>query len=117
MDTNVFFPGRHDFVAVRNARAVCATCPVRDECLADAVATDEDGGFGIRGGVGPKKRRKLRAASKPGPLLKPIEHGTDAAYHRHRAHGTTPCQSCREAHNAYEAERKAARRERATDAA
>ena len=119
MDTNVFFPERGDVVAVRLAQATCAACPVRDECLADAVATDDHGGFGIRGGVGPKQRRKLRAASRPGPkpgtLLKPIEHGTDAAYHRHWRLGITPCQSCREAHNACEAERKAARRGRATD--
>jgi WhiB family redox-sensing transcriptional regulator len=49
--------------AVEAARKVCAACPVRDHCLADALATYD--WHGIRGGLtGPELKalgKKLRA--------------------------------------------------------
>jgi WhiB family redox-sensing transcriptional regulator len=118
LDPDLFFAERGDTLTVRNARAVCATCPVAAECLEYAIANDETVGMwgGLCGDELIRERRRRaggRKGPKPGTLRKPIEHGTDAAYHRHRAHGTTPCQPCREAHNAHKAERKAARREAA----
>lgn len=54
-------PGDHD---TRDAaKAVCADCPARLACLADAM--EEEGGraainrFGIRGGLTPKQRHGL----------------------------------------------------------
>ena len=122
LDPELFVPARGDSHTARNAQAVCATCPVAKQCLEYAIEVGEtEGIWGGLSGRQLRQERQRRAGGrkvpKPGTLLKPIEHGTDAAYHRHRAHGTAPCQSCREAHNAHEAERKAARREAATDAA
>lgn len=39
------------------ALAVCAACPVREECLAHALDTNER--FGIWGGTTEKERREL----------------------------------------------------------
>lgn len=36
--------------------------------------------------------------------MKPINHGTDAGYARHRYYGTEPCDACRKAHNKYDRE-------------
>jgi WhiB family redox-sensing transcriptional regulator len=110
LDPDLFFAERGDTLTVRNARAVCAACPVAAECLEFAIANDETVGMwgGLCGNdLRAEKRRRAggRKGPKPGTTYKPIEHGT------------APCQSCREAHSAHEAERKAARREAATDAA
>jgi WhiB family redox-sensing transcriptional regulator len=37
-DQRVFFPRRHDLFAVTVAKSVCATCPVRAECLHAALS-------------------------------------------------------------------------------
>ena len=118
LDPDLFFAERGDAFTARNAQAVCAACPVAAECLEFAIANDET--VGIWGGLSGRqlrqeKRRRAggRKGPKPGTTYKPIEHGTDAAYHRHRAHGTTPCQSCREAHAFHVKVGKAAKRERA----
>lgn len=39
----------------RTAKAICAACPVRAECLDDAIDNRE--AFGVRGGMSPKERR------------------------------------------------------------
>ena len=51
---------RHLVEAVADARVVCAPCPVRAECLADALVTDR-GGTGMRGGLTPAERAPLEA--------------------------------------------------------
>ncbi len=43
--------------AQREARAVCAGCPVRLECLADALDSRAD--FGVWGGMTERERRAL----------------------------------------------------------
>jgi WhiB family redox-sensing transcriptional regulator len=40
------------------ARAICARCPVRAECLADGLTHDE--GYGMIGGLDPAQRKKMR---------------------------------------------------------
>jgi len=40
------------------AKSVCGRCPVRNDCLADALASDER--FGIWGGLTERERRSLR---------------------------------------------------------
>ncbi|MFF0426888.1 WhiB family transcriptional regulator [Streptomyces sp. NPDC004520] len=61
----VFFPIRGDAKGRKAAQAVCAGCPVREECLAEALA--EEGGlgtnsrYGIRGGKTPTGRHALYA--------------------------------------------------------
>jgi WhiB family redox-sensing transcriptional regulator len=53
------------------AKAVCARCPVRDECLAHALETDV--AHGIWGGLTPDERKRIRRAAGPalaGQLLR-----------------------------------------------
>jgi WhiB family redox-sensing transcriptional regulator len=46
----------------RPAKRVCATCPVRQECLDDVMArTDVVDDYGIRGGTSPRERDRMRA--------------------------------------------------------
>ena len=45
----------------RRAKAVCATCPVRVECLQHAVAVDER--YGIWGGLNQDERRSIRISA------------------------------------------------------
>lgn len=45
----------------RQAKALCATCPVRNACLTAAIEEErgnEDGTFGYRAGMNAKKRRQ-----------------------------------------------------------
>jgi len=57
-DPEAFFPPKGGTVS--HAKKVCATCPVRAECLAWALETDER--FGYWGGKTERERRKLRQA-------------------------------------------------------
>jgi WhiB family redox-sensing transcriptional regulator len=54
VDPELFFPegGRPE-----PAKRICARCPVREACLADAIATRDE--YGIRGGTTPIERRRL----------------------------------------------------------
>jgi WhiB family transcriptional regulator, redox-sensing transcriptional regulator len=45
----------------RRAKTVCASCPVRLQCLEHAVAADER--YGIWGGLNQDERRHLRASA------------------------------------------------------
>jgi len=56
LDTAVFFPETDDEVAA--AKAVCATCPVREACLEFALVTRQDDG--VWGGLDENERRRLR---------------------------------------------------------
>lgn len=56
-DPELFYPDPSDTVTARQAKAVCATCPVRAECRAAASARREP--YGIWGGV----NRELEAGT------------------------------------------------------
>lgn len=57
-DQTIWFPeAEHSRVAYQQARAICMHCPVVQECLDDAVATDELW-HGFRGGMKPKERQR-----------------------------------------------------------
>lgn len=56
MPVAVFFP--EDSHGVTRAKAICATCPVRLDCLQSAMDNDER--FGIWGGTSEHERRRLR---------------------------------------------------------
>jgi hypothetical protein len=76
VDPELFVPDTGG--STRPAKQVCATCPVRTECLAYALAHRER--FGIWGGVVERERRRIkyhpayqgqaedRAADRPTPL-------------------------------------------------
>jgi WhiB family redox-sensing transcriptional regulator len=63
MDPDLFFPERGE--APAPAVAVCARCPVRDECFAYALAHGEK--FGVWGGLPETRRRRLRTALRGQP--------------------------------------------------
>lgn len=63
MATDLFFPGRGDY-DVYEAKRVCAGCPVRAECLEEALAQREV--FGVWGGLSERERRSIRSARRRG---------------------------------------------------
>jgi WhiB family transcriptional regulator, redox-sensing transcriptional regulator len=56
VDPEIFFPERGG--SSKAARAVCAHCPVRANCLEYALNNKEQ--FGIWGGTSERERRRLR---------------------------------------------------------
>ncbi len=58
-DLEIFFPeqGRSG----REAKRICAECPVRIECLNDALRRDER--YGVWGGMSERERRRLKRMS------------------------------------------------------
>src|SRR6478735_8035054 len=55
-DPEAFFPEKGG--STRDAKKVCLTCDVKQECLEYALANDER--FGIWGGLSERERRKLK---------------------------------------------------------
>ena len=56
MDPEIFFGASHVL-----AKRICADCPVTETCLTDAIRFSWWGDYaGIRGGMGPDERRRLR---------------------------------------------------------
>lgn len=64
VDPDLFFPDQvikgvtHPKVQAREAKAICAQCPVRQECLSEALLRPEP--FGIWGGTTEQERVNLR---------------------------------------------------------
>jgi len=56
-DTSIFFPVSDSPDATADAKAICAICPVAQECLEWAVATRQPDG--IFGGMTPLERHRL----------------------------------------------------------
>ena len=105
-DTAIFFPESGD--PVGPAKALCRACPVREQCLADALERGEV--HGVWGGLSAKERRKYRRQHgllrKPGGQPQPINHGTNGGYHTHRRRGQQPCDACSRAHIRYQRARR-----------
>jgi len=55
LDTEIFYPATADDEA--EALAICATCPVRAQCLDQALRDREQ--HGIWGGTTPEQRRRI----------------------------------------------------------
>jgi WhiB family redox-sensing transcriptional regulator len=64
VDPELFFPapGQHGKAAC--AKRVCARCPVRDACLADALIHPPLEDHGIRGGLTARERGRLRGRAR-----------------------------------------------------
>lgn len=62
LPTDMFFPIEHKGVTTlqKEAKAVCATCPVQSECLVWALSSGDTMHHGIYGGLSVKQRRKFR---------------------------------------------------------
>lgn len=85
------------------ALALCKDCPVRQVCLDAALEAEGEvtkhSRFGIRGGLTPSQRARLRPPSKPsGRVLKPCP--SEAAYRRHIRAGEKACAGCLAANRA-----------------
>lgn len=63
MDPALFYPDKG--VGHRIAKRTCAACPVRRECLQDALETDETR-HGLRGGLTPRQRQALARSRRHG---------------------------------------------------
>jgi WhiB family redox-sensing transcriptional regulator len=121
MDPAIFFPTRG--APLDEARAVCARCPVRADCLDYAMETGQK--FGIWGGLSERERRARRTTLHRAKTQGPVVHGTRTMFLRHKnapdAWGP-PCDECRAAERAYNSAirrkyRTAEREERARDRA
>jgi WhiB family redox-sensing transcriptional regulator len=55
-DPEIFFSEESN--TVKSARKICEECPVKTECLNDAIEKDDQ--FGIRGGLTARERKNLR---------------------------------------------------------
>jgi WhiB family redox-sensing transcriptional regulator len=58
VDVDVFFEARHE----HEAKELCSACPVRKQCLDEAMRTEGGspwGRFGVRGGKNPQERQRL----------------------------------------------------------
>lgn len=61
-DPELFYAPDHPGAgAYRSAKRICANCPVKTECLADAMERVEQ--WGVWGGLAPDERLALRRAS------------------------------------------------------
>lgn len=97
--------------SIRWAKGVCGRCPVREECLAEALRAEDGSRYGIYGGLTPEERAELVAevhsappAEQPKQLLppprtgrKPAQCGTRSAYQRHVRNGEPIDPACRAA--------------------
>jgi hypothetical protein len=120
-DTSVFFTVSG--ASTEPAKAICADCPVRTECLEYALQNDSL--VGVWGGLSRRQRvsinrqrRKADAAfgklkRGPRPGEKPIKHGTYNGYRMHMARGIDPCDYCMEAMREHGRQVGAQRRARA----
>lgn len=57
-DNELFFPVGEDEEVVAPAKAICAACPVKEDCLQYALATNQT--EGVWGGMSAPERRRLR---------------------------------------------------------
>lgn len=72
MAPETFFPGRG--APTREAKAVCARCPVKADCL--KAALEERERFGIWGGFSERERRRLRRRVNAGADLEMVVEET-----------------------------------------
>lgn len=58
LDPNIFFPEKDHLGQIAYAKAICAECSIREECLDLAITTREE--HGIWGGTTEKERETIR---------------------------------------------------------
>lgn len=90
MNPAVFFAT--DPAGRRAALNVCADCPVRTECLEDALSGPRNDDYGIRGGTTSEQRRRIHTQRNPRPAA---ECGTLSGWRKHQRSHTTVCGACR----------------------
>lgn len=108
--TDLFFNERGDNADMKEAKHVCASCPVAPECREYVLSVDLVE-RGIWGGLSEKERRPLRRLRRPlkpspGPGGMEAQCGTDSGYYRHIRQGTERCAACKRAHSEAETRRQ-----------
>lgn len=98
MDVDLFFPMSKDARAVGPGLAVCAVCPVSDECLLENIHEP----FGVFGGTTPQERQALRRRLGLRVAQPEARHGTDSRYSHHKCR----CEPCMHAHRLAQATRR-----------
>lgn len=94
------------------ACAICATCPVRTDCLEAALADSTT--QGVWAGTTFSQRRRIRAERGHKYRRALVAScGTNAGYVRHRRDGTPACAQCINAARDYKATRRWLAREMA----
>jgi WhiB family redox-sensing transcriptional regulator len=58
LENDLFFPAGEEESLAATAKAVCAACPVQEQCLQYALATNQT--EGVWGGMTGPERRRLR---------------------------------------------------------
>ena len=94
-DPNLFFPFPTETVQLAVAKRICADCPVKQQCLAFALALDIP--HGVWGGLGEGERRELRRSSPHATNAIEywqVEHGTANGAQWERRHGMRVCDPC-----------------------
>ena len=111
----LFFPETASHLRIREAKAICARCPVIDPCLQEALDTQEP--YGIRGGLTAWERRKLvgRSARGAGQARRsgggPRQRCTHPDSERYTdAEGHNRCRTCKRASDQCHEQRRTARR-------
>lgn len=88
-DPGLFFPDAADARSLQLAKAVCAACPVIEQCLSGALRRGER--YGVFGGLTVEERDVLTGRRK----RKVAVCGTIAGYNRHRRLKQRTCLACR----------------------
>ena len=71
-DPELFFMDSEGGSSYQTARRLCASCPVREACLDDAMAYEASAAgrrYGMYGGLTPKEREELAASAGISPVI------------------------------------------------
>ena len=96
MGTALFFAGKGDNRWAAEAKAICGTCDVVEECLQWAIDTGSR--VGVFGGLTPRERQGM----KLGKGVRVVRCGTTSGEAKHRRNGEKPCAPCAEARREYQ---------------
>ena len=109
---DVWFPGSGPTGerAARAAKRICATCPVRQECLQHALTWRESAG--VWGGMTETERQR-HPENRPRRRGEPAPSGTESGYRRHLKNGEPACGACRMRMRLLVAERRRKRQRKA----
>jgi WhiB family redox-sensing transcriptional regulator len=98
--TELFYPERGDNAAVKEAKKICAICPIKQKCLDYALWHNER--IGIWGGTTDRDRERIKQQAKHDSE----PHGTHAGWMMHYRRKQPPCEPCKNAKNIYQNEKK-----------
>jgi hypothetical protein len=90
----------------RDAKAMCAECPVLTSCATNLRETQIATAGTSRAGGGPVGTWAGKLIGRSGRGSRPREHSTDRGYYQHRWRGETACGRCKAAHAAVQAQRE-----------